>query len=643
VKSLMSLWSCAADDLAARCCTSATRDIKTVSSRFEHEGLSFLAITLADFGKATQKWLDQGFVVPSDVPAFRRDRLTGLPVFMQGFLGRVFNPVSGVLLDDPCIDAIHAIRRLTLMFSKIALPESQDSGGDFRKVVTAKRERSAMHAFVQCEQEVRESDSLLDPQFLEDFKRMSNMLFADTFAKVDRDVYWGRLIPKHGPGAVADRLTSNGKFNQRAWPRRLQRCFPASEFMFSNQREYADYKHEIDFLEPGSEIPVRVITVPKTLKSPRVIAIEPTAMQYCQQALKRSLASALKEDDFLSRTIGSDDQTPNQRLARSGSLSGDLATLDLSEASDRVSNQHVRALFEDFPHLHEAVQSCRSRKADVPGHGVIRLAKFASMGSALCFPVEAMVFTTLIFLGIERELSSPLSRHQLIKLFDERVRVYGDDLIVPREHVLSVVDELSTFGYRVNAGKSYWTGRFRESCGREYYDGHDVSVVKVRRVLPTRQQDASGVISSVALRNLFYQDCEWQSAKWMDHYLGTLLSHFPDVGPSSPLLGRVTFLDLDSTYSTPKSGDRRSISKLDVHLHSPLVRGYKVQSRIPIDKLDGPGAMLKCLLRAPTFSRFALPINVEPNMALPSVDTDHLERSGRPEAVSIKLGWASPW
>jgi hypothetical protein len=53
MKSLISLWSCTANELAVRCCTSATLDIKTVERRTEHEGLSFLAITLADFGKAT--------------------------------------------------------------------------------------------------------------------------------------------------------------------------------------------------------------------------------------------------------------------------------------------------------------------------------------------------------------------------------------------------------------------------------------------------------------------------------------------------------------------------------------------------------------------------------------------------------------
>jgi hypothetical protein len=62
MKSLMSLWSRIAEESAIRCCTSATADINTAGRRIEHEGLSFLTITLPDLGKATQKWLDQGKV-----------------------------------------------------------------------------------------------------------------------------------------------------------------------------------------------------------------------------------------------------------------------------------------------------------------------------------------------------------------------------------------------------------------------------------------------------------------------------------------------------------------------------------------------------------------------------------------------------
>jgi hypothetical protein len=639
VKSLTSLWSCAAEELAARCCTSAARDINTVVRRTEHEGLSFLAITLADYGKAIQKWLDQGFVVPSDCPAFKRaGGRCGLPAFLRGFLERVFDPCSGVLLEEPCIEAIYAVRQLSLMFSKIALPspafQGQIIGGRDRKVVSPERERRAMREFLECEEDVKASDARLDPLYLADFRRMSEMLFGDLFAKVDRDVHWDRLIPKHGPGATADRLSSNAKFNLRTWTARMMPYFPADSFLIPNLSFGEELGRELDVLEPGQELPVRVITVPKTLKAPRVIAIEPTAMQYAQQSIRLALLDALKEDGFLSRIIGIDDQIPNQEMARLGSLRGDLATLDLSEASDRVSNQHVLAMLEGYPQLLGAVQSCRSRKADVPGHGVIRLAKFASMGSALCFPFEAMVFATVIFLGIERELNTPLCRNDLLR-YDRQVRVFGDDLIVPRDHVLSVVDELSAFGHKVNVSKSYWTGRFRESCGKEYYDGQDVSIVKVRQVLPARRSDASGVIAVVALRNQLYQAGMWGSVRWLDDFIRGVIKHFPNVSPTSPLLGRVSFLGYE-------------YSGLDRNTHSPFTKGYRVSAKPPSDPLDGVGALLKCLLRGHPWGLTppmgaAVNAEVDPLGHLkPSVDTEHLERTGRPERVSIKLGRGSP-
>ncbi|DAD50032.1 TPA_asm: RNA-directed RNA polymerase [ssRNA phage Gerhypos.2_1] len=650
MKSLTSLWSCMSHELGMRCCTSTTRDITTVTRRTEHEGLSFLAITLADYGKVIQKWLDHGHVVPSDAPAFARKRghLNGLPVFLQGFLGRVFDPCSGALLNEPDIEAIYALRQLTLGFSKIALPELS-SNGKTHQVVTPERERRAMSDFVQCEQEVKFSDSILDPLYKENFRRMSEMLFGEMFDWSEEILSRQLLIPKHGPGAVADRLSSNAKYNQQTWTNRLQSVFLAEDYLTTSRhismperapRFYSEsatqYCYNIgsarfDFLEPKDELPVRVITVPKTLKTPRIIAIEPTCMQYMQQALKTLIVDGFQRFDPLSSMIGTDDQTPNRRMAMEGSLSGDLATLDLSEASDRVSNQHVLDLFSSHPLLLGAVQATRSRKADVPGHGVLRLAKFASMGSALCFPVEAMVFLTIIFLGIEREHSAPLSGKD-IESFCQQVRVFGDDLIVPRDYVLSVVDELHTFGYRVNIGKSFWTGRFRESCGREYYDGQDISIVKIRQLLPTRRQDASGVIAAVSLRNQLYWAGLWRSADWMDTYLRKLIHHFPNVSPSAPLLGRESVLGYQ-------------FQKLDPYTHGPLVKGYYVSAKPPLDPLEGSGALLKCLLKEEVPSYGLLDHKSSPPLSVDvaSVDTEHLRHSGRPERVNIKLGWRSPF
>jgi hypothetical protein len=631
MKSLMSLWLAMANDLAIACCTSATSDINTVRRRVENEGLSFLTIVLPDLGKSIQKWIDLGQV--GIHPSFMTERGGSLPVFLRGFFCRVFDSSTGVLLDNPDVDAIYALRQLTLSFAKISFPSSDA------------RQRKAMSEFIKCEQEVRESDAKLTEEDLSEFERVSDLLFRKVFSQMDRDVYYGNLLPKHGPGATADRLTSNGKYEMQSWTTRLERYFPAHKYLIPNWH-FSDFLDKVTYLEPGAEMPVRVISVPKTLKTPRIIAIEPACMQYTQQALLRSFLDAFDRDELLKNLIGFDDQVPNQELARLGSISGSVATLDLSEASDRVSNQLVRRMMRKWPHLLGAVDACRSRRAEVPGFGVIRLAKYASMGSALCFPIEAMVFTTLIFLGIQKSLNTPLTRRD-IKSLSSEVRVYGDDLIVPTRQVRMVVQTLEHFGARVGLDKSFWTGKFRESCGREYLNGRDVSITRVRQALPDTIADATEVISTVSLRNqLAKAGCYDGTVEWLDTYLKKVLKHFPMVGPDSSVLGRVAW------YS-PAKGERWHSD-----LHTSLVKGYVVEAKIPSDPLADYGALLKCLLKLETDSpqgvldwevelvpcyRPGLP-HLERDVAsfrMPSgrQDKRHLERSGRPKRVSIKLGW----
>jgi len=631
VKSLMSLWSLLAEESADRCCTSATRDINTVSSRIEHEGLSFLTITLPDFGKAIQKWLDQGQV--GIHPAFRKDRRGRLPLFLGGFFNRVFDHSSGLLLESPCIDSILALRQLTLMFGKMRL------------ACSPARQAAAIRGYLECELDVRRSDADLSDSDIEEFRAMSELLFGQLFERMNRDVYFSRLIPKHGPGSTADRLTSNGKYNQQTWTSRLEKVFPSRSHAIANWR-FTHVSDRMNVNEPGEELPVRVILVPKTLKTPRVIAMEPACMQYMQQAVYHNFMMNFKRDRLLKKLIGFDDQVPNQELARQGSIDNRTATLDLSEASDRVSNQLVRTMLHRWPFLNAAVDATRSRKADVNGK-TIRLAKYASMGSALCFPMEAMVFTTMIFVGIQRSLNTPLTRKDLGR-FSRTVRVYGDDLIVPVDHVPTVVRTLELFGARVGSDKSFWTGKFRESCGKEYYDGHDVSIVRVRHPLPTHRQDATGVQSIVSFRNQLYMSGYWKSCRVLDEYITGLIKFFPTVLPASPVLGRICSLGYVYEGMHP-------------YRHSPLVKGYVVTAKPPSDPLDGDGAMLKCLLKlgnhananpssdmhwldpgASISGPFGITTDATLWASLPQVDGKHLERSGRPQRVDIKLRQSSP-
>lgn len=625
MKSLLMLWQKVAEESAARCCTCTTMDLRTVLARSATEGESFITITLPNFGKDFEQSLSVGLVDRRLFQGFSWK--AGLPVFLGGFLDRVFDRSTGVLLDKPCVDSILAVRQLTLMFGKIAKPCSE------------RRLRRAMRAYVECEQDVKAFDETYNGSLERDFHRVSRLLFGSFLSKVDRDVYYGRIVPRHGPGATADRLVGNQKFRQSTWPARLERAgADACEFLLPNAR-YHECLDDVHVLEPEAEIPVRVIAVPKTLKTPRIIGIEPTAMQYVQQGILHRLLEHLTESYYPNQFLGFDDQTPNQEMARIGSLDGSLATLDLSEASDRVSNRLVETMLSDHPHLLTWVQACRSTKADVPGEGIHSLSKFASMGSALCFPMEAMVFLTAIFIGIEESLSTQLTP-RLLQEFVGSVRVYGDDIIVPCEHVPTVVKSLERFGAKVNLSKSFWSGKFRESCGKEYYDGEDVSIVRVRRDVPAQRQDATGVISWVSLRNQLYFAGYWDTCRWLDGKIRNLLHYFPVVLPSSPVLGRHSFLG----YEAQRVGGA---------LHDPQVRGYVVSAQIPHNPVEEEYALLKCLLRK---ARDEDPFQVEssdsltwtedlvrglPKGSLPAVDVDHLERSGRPQRLDIKLRWCS--
>jgi len=639
----MLLWFKLAEELAGWCCTSAARDCKTVASRVEHEGSSFLTITLPQFCKGFERGLEQGYLDRRNFTAFSFAAESGLPKFLSGFLGQVFDASSGLLLDTPSVDAIRAVRQLTLLCGKqFKLPNQE-------------RENGAMYGYVKCDEQVRLNDAILaaERDKRDALARMAHVAVGRALHMVEVSLSWGyrgrvliqehdfspagaraeansenleqgselvgiydrrfQLVPSHGPGATADGLKGNQKWQYDYWPKRLSTVFHPVDYAIPNY-SYYERLDEMNLLEPEAELPVRVVSVPKTQKTPRIIAIEPTVMMFMQQALKSRLYEEVERDNLLSAFIGFEDQSPNQRMALEGSSTGELATLDLSEASDRVSCLHVEDLCRATPALFEGLMAVRSTKADVQGHGVITLAKYASMGSALTFPIEAMLFLCIVLLGIEKELNKPLKREDLYSLRG-KVRVYGDDIIVPVDYVRSVIESLESYGLVVNHTKSFWTGKFRESCGKEYYDGVDVSVVRVRQDAPTSWRDAREVISWVAMSNQFFKAGLWQTVKWLDSYMAGVLTDYPVVAETSPALGRYSFCGYE-------------IQRVGGAFQAPLVKGFVEYSVIPANTVDDHYALHKWLTM---------------RGELPFVDVEHLERSGRPSAVSIKRRWVQPF
>lgn len=207
----------------------------------------------------------------------------------------------------------------------------------------------------------------------------------------------------------------------------------------------------------------RIVTVPKNYKTDRCIAIEPCMNMYIQKGLGGLIRRKL-------RSVGVDlnDQKKNQRLALIGSLSGLLATIDLSMASDTVPTELVRQLLpEDWL---DALEQCRSHSGTLPSGERIAYQKFSSMGNGFTFELESLIFWALCS-----------AVYDVYGIEDRRLAVYGDDIIVSSASVPHVINILSFCGFTTNDKKTHVSGPFRESCGKHYLSGNDVSPFYVKR------------------------------------------------------------------------------------------------------------------------------------------------------------------
>lgn len=190
--------------------------------------------------------------------------------------------------------------------------------------------------------------------------------------------------------------------------------------------------------------------VPKNAKTHRSIVKEPSLNTMIQLALGDYMATRL-------HAFGIDirNQEINKSLAKEGSLTGELGTLDLSSASDTISTEIVHELLPlEWAFM---LNSCRTDKVLLDAERV-DLEKFSSMGNGYTFPLETLIFWALASSAAEDGFAS----------------VYGDDIIVGTHSVNRVMRLLEVCGFTINRKKSYWTGSFRESCGGDFLRGIDI-------------------------------------------------------------------------------------------------------------------------------------------------------------------------
>ncbi len=599
LKSQFDLHSALIEDQYALLGISAHHDLLTYRSRCQSRGLPFLTVELPRFGKDFEKSIEHGKISLHDsfVGFGRRGGKSKdvRPSFLWDLTSLVFD-TDGTLLASPDYRAIRAVRQIAGFHGKL------------KELCSDEKILEAYDAFISTDKQIAMATATHHDYSW--FADVAHRIWGRAIGDVSSRIMHGEIIPKHGPGVVSDKLTSNGKYRDLSWTERLDRYFPIEKYVLPGYSFFEELD-EFPLYSPAQELPSRVIPVPKTMEKPRIIAAEPSYLQKMQGGILSLMTERLGDHPV----IGWIDQTRNREMAKSASVDRALSTLDLSEASDRVSLRLVKNLIKFNEYFLNVVLSTRTQAAELPNGERILLKKFATMGSALCFPMESMVFCTIVYMAIAKAHGEYLPSTWTMKSLEGKVSVYGDDIIVPREYTQSVIELLETFGLKVNRSKSFSDSHFRESCGAEFYDGHDVSIVRARKRLPDGRRHAEELNSMVAMRNLYAQAYgRTNFVELLDSYIERLIP-FPYGFPETPALVKwISAGDNPMDLSGPSY-------RFDKNLQQLFVKATAVKSRKRDDLLEGYGALLKSL---------TTPFQE---------DRNHLKRAGRPVSDRIAYGW----
>ena len=298
------------------------------------------------------------------------------------------------------------------------------------------------------------------------------------------------LRPSHGPGAVT---TSKEKWNHIYST--IESIFPFSDWFSLYQN--TEHLSQWDYAEHLDKITAKLIAVPKDSRGPRLICVHPAESIWIQQGLRRELERCItlhrsSYGPWPRGHIQFDNQESNGRIALKSSLSGRYATIDMKEASDRISDELVQIL---FGRKYKYFGCCRATEVMIPRLGQLSKIRFplncyAPMGNATTFPVQSLVFWSICVAALQRH-----GFHQPGAVF-----VFGDDIIIPSECAQYVIDALESFGLLVNRTKSFWRGAFRESCGVDAFKGVNVTPVRWKTTIDAEHLTGLQSLSDIAMR-----------------------------------------------------------------------------------------------------------------------------------------------
>lgn len=324
------------------------------------------------------------------------------------------------------------------------------------------REAVAFSKWVKAEEQCQQTNILfrnrwdggqpLAPLPVEQVLFLAQRKISDILGDIPRDIL------QHGRFGPGSDLSTNGPKVDSYYKYSSPGTVTAGVLSLFSSLGYDDDDRRLDALQECRLVTSsKLVFVPKTAKTDRAISVEPRWNMFLQLSIGECIEKRL-------RHFGVDisNQQTNRDLARCA-YHLDLATVDLSSASDTIAKNLVLDLLpDDWSDLLFRVRTPRTTYKD----STYSLEKIASTGNGFTFPLETLIFYSLAW-GVAKHLGY----HEFY------VSAYGDDLIVPQGCITLLYEVLSYCGFTVNTEKSFTGGDFFESCGSDYFKGKNVRPV----------------------------------------------------------------------------------------------------------------------------------------------------------------------
>lgn len=564
------------------------QDLSCLLGDVKARGLPFLTITLPAYSKVFLKALDNAYLPVNVYPQGLRLR-NGRPVLFRCLLDQVFDE-QGTLRIDASTDAVSFLLQLLSCCKNLKLecsaPRTKETLDEFF-AIEAHLPRSHPDTW---DSDIpvwkprqghpiwgtpgSDSSELLP---LSDFRRNPDccLPWDNLRALCSRVVHgwigdyplWD-LDPRHGPGAVAEGRVVKQDFPN--WPTKLEYTFPYDWYGSGLLAEVE---------RPSSiEVPSRLVAVPKSQKGPRLICAEPVAHQWIQQGIWRWLEQRVEKTP-LRGCIDFRNQEHSRKGALDSSRDGLLCTIDLSAASDRISTRLVEYIFQRS-NLLDAFHASRTRVLSQTISGehprMIVLKKFSTMGSAITFPIQTLVFAILTVWALRLSEERQEDWGNLENDF-RRITVFGDDIIAPTAAYPTIELVLHECGLKVNESKTFTGNHFRESCGCYAFDGVDITPAYA---LQPYDGSPTSLATTVETSNNFHLRGLWWTAEYVvsqlpDAELKKLLVMAPGGGSG---LSLVSFCGSD--FHLRKT-------RWDKNLHRHYVSALNLSSKV--GRVQGSG------------------------------------------------------